>query len=115
VLIVDDNEDAANTLGMILEMEGHDVRTAYDARRALEMAKMHVPDAILLDIGLPGTDGYELAQQIRALPALDKVLLVAVTGFGQDQDRRRAEQASFNAHLVKPVEPGILKALLEQR
>ena len=112
VLLVDDNKDVVASLGMILEMEGHDVRTAHDARSALEAARAQPPDVVLLDIGLPGGSGYEVARQMRALPGLKDVVLVAVTGLGQEEDKRRSREAGFNAHLVKPVELHAIIALL---
>lgn len=110
VLLVDDNKDAATSLGMILEMEGHDVRTAYDARSALEAARAHPPDVVLLDIGLPGSNGYDLARQMRKMPALRRAVLVALTGYGRDEDKARSWEAGFDVHLIKPVD---LSAVIE--
>jgi PAS domain S-box-containing protein len=114
VLMVDDNIDAATSLSMLLAMQGHDVRTANDARSALHVVESYTPDVVLLDIGLPGQNGYDLAREMRAMPLLKDVLLVATTGFGQEQDRRRAEDAGFDVHLVKPVDPDVLNALLAE-
>jgi PAS domain S-box-containing protein len=112
VLVVDDNRDAAESLALLLRGEGHDVQVAHDGRTALEVARNHRPDVAFLDIGMPGMDGYELSRQLRAQPALEKLLLVAVTGWGQEEDRRRSRQAGFDRHLVKPVEPASLQRLL---
>ncbi|WP_169796560.1 CheR family methyltransferase [Chondromyces crocatus] len=108
VLVVDDNEDSAESLSMLLELTGNDVKMAHDGLSALEMALQHRPDLILLDIGMPGMTGYEVAQKLRQMPALEGVLLVAMTGWGQDEDRRRSKEAGFDHHLVKPVEPSLL-------
>jgi len=112
ILVVDDNHDAAHSLSMFLKLQGHDVRTVYDGPSALQSARDYHPEAVLLDIGLPGMDGYEVARRIRSLPALEKVLLVAMTGYGQEEDKRRSQQAGFNAHLVKPADLDALRALL---
>jgi signal transduction histidine kinase/ActR/RegA family two-component response regulator len=112
VLVVDDNVDAARALCMLLEVRGHDARLAYSAESALETAQRHMPDVVLLDIGLPGMDGYEVARRIRALPNGDDVLLVAVTGWGQEEDRLRSRQAGFDEHLTKPVDSEQLLMLI---
>jgi CheY-like chemotaxis protein len=114
VLIVDDNTDAADTLAVLLRIMGHDVRTAYDGPTALDSARAQPPDVVLLDIGLPGTDGLEVARRLRRDLGLTGASLVALTGFGQDEDRRRSEEAGFNAHLVKPVDLEALHDLLAQ-
>lgn len=103
ILVVDDNADAAQTLSMLLEMSGHRVLVEYDARSALARVQMEHPDLMLLDIGLPDMDGYELARRIRALPAMEKSVLVAVSGYGMAQDRTQSANAGFHHHLVKPV------------
>jgi two-component system CheB/CheR fusion protein len=112
ILVVDDDKDVAKMLATFLRLEGHEVRVAHSGHKAIEVAQEEPPDVLLLDIGMPGMDGYEVAQRLGALPALKDVLLVALTGYGQEADRRRSEQAGFNGHLVKPVEPGALKQLL---
>lgn len=112
VLVVDDNVDAARALCMMLEVRGHDARVAHSADSALEAVQRHMPDAVLLDIGLPGMDGYEVARRIRALPNGDTVLLVAVTGWGQEEDRLRSRQAGFDEHLTKPVDSEQLLMLI---
>jgi CheY-like chemotaxis protein len=108
VLIVDDNEDAANSLAMILKLSGHETASAYTAADALERVAAFRPDVVLLDIGLPGMDGYEVAQKIRELPGLRDIRLVAVTGYGRSDDRLRAREAGFDDHLTKPVEFAVL-------
>jgi CheY-like chemotaxis protein len=93
-------------------MVGHEVRTAYGGPAALETARAYRPEAVLLDIGMPGMDGYEVARRLRQEPGLGGVLLVALTGYGQEEDRRRSREAAIDHHLVKPVEPEALCALL---
>jgi PAS domain S-box-containing protein len=112
ILVVDDNVDSAGTLGLLLRMMGHTVRLVHDGPSAVEAAAGFVPDVVLLDIGLPGMSGYEVARQIRKLPALQHVVLVAQTGWGQQEDRRRSEAAGFQYHLVKPLDPDALQDLL---
>ena len=112
ILVVDDNRDAADTCAMLLEASGHHVQTAYTARQALELARTFRPHALLLDIGLPDMDGYQLAQQVRSNPWGRGVVLVAVTGWGQEQDRRRAVAAGFDHHLVKPISAETVETLL---
>jgi PAS domain S-box-containing protein len=112
ILIVDDNEDAADSLGMVLGLDGHQVLSAYTGAQALELAHSFKPEIVLLDIGLPGVDGYEVARRIRALAGLQTVHLVAITGYGQDADKARARAAGFADHLVKPVEFTALQRIL---
>ena len=112
VLIVDDNEDSANSLAMILKLGGHETASVYTAVDALQRAAAFRPDVVLLDIGLPGMDGYEVAQKIRELPGLRDIRLVAVTGYGRSDDRRRARDAGFDDHLTKPVEFALLERTL---
>jgi signal transduction histidine kinase/ActR/RegA family two-component response regulator len=113
VLVVEDNKDAADSLAMLLKLWGHRVRTSHDGLAGLTAARHTRPEVVLLDIGLPGMDGYEVARQLRQEfgPA---IRLVAMTGYGQEEDRRRAWEAGFNAHLVKPADPATLQALLAQ-
>ena len=113
ILVVDDNRDAADTLAMLLAVSGHEVRTAYDGLQAVEAAATWRPDVVLLDIGLPGLDGYEAARRMRA--QRDGVVLVAMTGWGQDDDRRRSREAGFDAHLTKPVDYADLTKVLAER
>jgi two-component system CheB/CheR fusion protein len=112
ILVVDDNVDSAESLGQFLEMVGHQIRTAYNGPAGLETARAYRPEIVLLDISMPGMDGYELARRLRQEPGLERVLLVALTGYGQDEDRRRSRQATIDHHLVKPVDPETLEALL---
>jgi CheY-like chemotaxis protein len=107
VMVVDDNHDSADTMAELIRIWGHDVRTANDGPSALECARGFHPQVVLLDVGLPGMDGYELARRLRA-EGLAGTLLVSVTGYGQDEDRRRAEEAGFDHHLTKPVDPDTL-------
>lgn len=112
VLIVDDNVDAASSLAMLLQLRGHDARVAYDGLSALGLARGDAPEVALLDLGMPGMDGYELARRFRGDPALREVRLVALTGWGQDEDRQRTKAAGFDHHLVKPVNPDEVQRLL---
>jgi signal transduction histidine kinase/CheY-like chemotaxis protein len=113
VVVVDDNVDAAESLGALLALEGHRVEILHDAHGALGRAQQPLAQAFVLDIGLPGMDGYELARRLRALPGGDAALLIALTGYGQPGDRERSRAAGFDHHLVKPVDVGALLALLE--
>ena len=112
VLVVDDNQDAAESMALLLQIWGHDVRTAHDGPAALAVAADYRPDVVLLDIGLPGMSGYEVAERLRELPGPERPVLVAVTGYGQQSDRRRTRDAGFDHHLVKPVEHAQLKEIL---
>ena len=112
ILVVDDNEDAALSMGLLLEQDGHEVQYAYEGRSALDVAQVFEPEVALLDIGLPGLNGFEVAQQLRARPQTAGALLVALTGYGQSEDRQRTQAAGFDHHLVKPVEPQMLLALI---
>jgi CheY-like chemotaxis protein len=112
VLVVDDNRDSAEMMSLLLSMHGHTVRTAHDAESALTVAFDFAPQAALLDIGLPGVNGYELAQRLRNDHRTRDIRLVAVTGWGQDADRARARAAGFDAHLTKPAEPDRILAAL---
>ena len=113
VLVVDDNEDSAHLLAEVLVQKGYDARIALDAASALRLAAEMRPDIAILDIGLPVMDGYELAAHLRALPDLGDVNLIALTGYGQEADRRRTGQAGFRHHLVKPVDITALEAALD--
>jgi PAS domain S-box-containing protein len=104
VLVVDDNRDAATSLSMLLELSGHAVRTAYDGTQALELAAQQHPDIVLLDIGLPGITGYEVCRRLRQQPGGVDMVIIALTGWGQDADRRKSAEAGFDGHLVKPVD-----------
>lgn len=113
VLVVEDNRDAAESLADLLGLWGAEVRVVGDGGAALKAAGTAPPDVMLLDIGLPGMDGYELARNLRRLPGLRQVVLVALTGYGQDQDRHRSREAGFDHHLVKPVHPDELHRILK--
>jgi CheY-like chemotaxis protein len=111
ILVVDDNVDAAESLAVLLRIQGHDVRTAIDGPAALHVAEAFRPEVVLLDIGLPKMDDYEVARRLREQAGMGNTLLVALTGYGQE-DRRRAEEAGFDAHLVKPADPAALWGFL---
>jgi PAS domain S-box-containing protein len=112
ILVVDDNRDAAESLRMLLELAGCTVSVAFDGREALGAFEHFGPDIVVLDIGMPEMDGYEVARRIRAHPEGRSVLLVALTGWGQDEDKRRARAAGFDEHLMKPVDPTLLNELI---
>jgi signal transduction histidine kinase len=112
VLVVDDNADAADSLGVLLEMMGHEVRTAYDGVEAVAKTAEFAPDVVLLDIGLPRMNGYEAARRIRQQPSGRAMRLVALTGWGQDEDKRRSREAGFDVHVTKPLDPALLERLL---
>ncbi|MGI8672343.1 MAG: response regulator [Luteitalea sp.] len=114
VLVVDDNADSAESLSLLLELMGHEVRTAHDGEQALAEADAFRPELVLMDIGMPRMDGYEAARRLRQSPWAQDVVLVALTGWGQDEDKRRSEAAGFNHHLIKPVDPAALGELLKQ-
>lgn len=114
ILVVDDNHDSADSLAALLQMRGHEVHVAYDGLRAVEDAAALQPDMILLDIGLPEMNGFEAARRIRAQRSDQRFLLVALTGLAQEDDRRRSQEAGFDAHLVKPVAIEKVEALLER-
>jgi signal transduction histidine kinase/ActR/RegA family two-component response regulator len=104
ILVVDDNSDAADSLAMLLRLEGHEVEIAYSAAGTFEAVRRMRPEAVLLDIGLPQMDGYEIARRLRADPAAKQIHLIALTGYGQERDRERAREAGFGAHVVKPAD-----------
>ncbi len=112
ILVVDDNVDAAESLALLLRMEGHDVRVAHDGPAALAAVEADPPDLVFLDIGMPVMNGYDVAQRLRQRPGLEKLTLVAMTGWGQEEDRRRSHEAGFDHHLVKPADPEALRQLL---
>jgi len=111
ILIVEDNDDAREALRMLLELDGHVVEAAAEGVQALEIVRDKDPDVALVDIGLPGIDGFEVARRTRAADAR-RPLLIALTGYGQPEDRRRATEAGFDSMLVKPVDPTALSDLL---
>jgi PAS domain S-box-containing protein len=112
LLVVDDNEDAATSLAILLRLQGHEVRVAHDGPTALALATSYLPNVILLDIGMPGMDGYQVARRLRTLPGLGRVVLAALTGWGQQEDRRRTAEAGFDHHFVKPLDAKVLGSLL---
>ena len=112
ILIVDDSRDGGESLAMLLRVLGAEVALAHSGRTALECVETFKPDVVLLDIGMPGMDGYEVARRIRANPANRHISLIALTGWGQDEDRKRSVAAGFNHHLVKPADIEQLRQLL---
>ena len=114
VLIVDDNIDAAEIMAVLLESLGHKVQTAHDGITGFEAARTFRPDVVLLDVGLPHMNGYEVARCLRRQPETAKVFLVALTGYGQEEDRRRSKEAGFDVHVLKPLGMDVLKSILAQ-
>src|SRR5690606_3935302 len=112
ILVADDNQDSATSLALILEILGHEVRTAGDGLEAVETAADFRPHAILLDIGMPNLNGYEACRRIREQPWGSQATIIAITGWGQAEDRRKSFEAGFNYHLVKPVDPDTLIELI---
>jgi two-component system CheB/CheR fusion protein len=112
ILIAEDNDDCADSLAVILRHSGHEVDVARDGMAALEAAETLRPDVLLLDLGLPGISGYEVAKRLKNKPWLKKPFIIAVTGYGQEEDRRRSAQSGIDLHLLKPVEPIWLCTLL---
>ena len=112
ILVVDDNRDSAMSLGMMLTIMGNETRTAHDGLAAVEAAAEFRPDMILLDIGLPKLNGYDACRRIREQPWVKGMVIVALTGWGQDEDKRRSREAGFDHHMVKPVDPDALMNLL---
>ena len=113
ILVVDDNADAAESLAALLSISGHETRMAHDGPEALQQAERFHPDIVFLDIGMPTLDGHETAKQIRKQPWGRDIVLVALTGWGQHEDRRRSKDAGFDHHLVKPADPMVVEKLLE--
>ena len=114
ILVVDDNHDSALSQAMMLSILGHETRTAHDGESAVETAESFLPEVVLLDIGLPKLNGYEVAQRIREKPWGASMFLIAVTGWGQEEDRQRSAEVGLNVHMVKPVEPAALEKLLAE-
>lgn len=112
VLVVDDNHDAADSLAMLLKLSRQEVRVAYDGPSALVQAKDFRPEVIMLDIGMPGMDGYEVARKLKAEPDSERIVLIAVTGWGQEEDQQRSRAAGFDAHMIKPANPQTLQEFL---
>jgi CheY-like chemotaxis protein len=115
VLVVDENRDAADSLALILGQMGHEVRVSYDSREAIEVARSLGPDIVFLDLVMPGIDGYEVARQMRSDPQLQHALIVAVTGFGGEEDRERSRKAGIDHHVVKPIDLEFIESLLGRR
>ncbi|BCS34475.1 hypothetical protein TBR22_A37020 [Luteitalea sp. TBR-22] len=114
VLVVDDNVDSADSLSLLLGLMGHTVCTAHDGAEALQKAEAFRPELVLMDIGMPVMDGCEAARRLRQEDWGGEMVLVALTGWGQDEDRRRTEDAGFNHHLIKPIDPVALEKLLDE-
>lgn len=114
LLVVDDNVDAAFTLQMLLKLKGHQVDACYDGQNAIKAAESKPPEAILLDISMPGMSGYEVCRHIRETPWGKAIVIVALTGFGKEEDRQRTREAGFDGHLVKPVDLPTLMDLLNE-
>jgi CheY-like chemotaxis protein len=115
ILVVDDNCDSAESMALMLKFAGHTVAVAHDGLEGLETAKTFQPHATLLDLGMPKLNGYETAQRIRQQPWGNNMVLIALTGWGQEEDKRRSREAGFNAHLVKPVDQHSLEKILKDR
>ena len=114
ILVADDNHDAAESLAMMLRMGGNDVRTGRDGVEAVSIAQSFRPQVVLLDIGMPRMNGYEAARRIRSEPWGGEMMLIALTGWGQDEDKRRSLDAGFDHHLTKPPDPDVLDQLIAQ-
>jgi CheY-like chemotaxis protein len=114
ILVADDNRDAAESMGLLLEYAGHQVWRAFSGTEALAVALREKPEFLILDIGMPGLNGYEVAERVRGEPWGKRATLVALTGWGQERDRRRAWAAGFDHHLTKPVDPVQIEALLAE-
>jgi CheY-like chemotaxis protein len=112
ILVADDNVDSADCLARLLKIAGHELRVAYDGPTALALATNFQPKVVLLDIGIPGLSGYDVARQLRETPETKHATLVAITGWGQPEDQQRSIEAGFNHHLLKPVKPATLQQLL---
>jgi two-component system CheB/CheR fusion protein len=112
VLVVEDNKDAAHSLRLLLKVQGHEIRLAYTGPEGIRTSAEWRPDVVVSDIGLPGADGYEVARQVRRQPGMDRALLVALTGYGTEDDRRQSREAGFDYHLTKPADPDVLQELI---
>lgn len=115
VLVVDDNRDAADCLQALFEMENCEVSTAYDGSDAVRAVERDLPDMVVMDLGMPGMDGYEAARRIRELPGAGSILLIALTGWGQGEARQRTAEAGFDHHLIKPVSFDVITDLARKR
>jgi len=114
ILVVDDNTDAANSMGKLLEAWGYEMRVAYDSEEALNIVDSYAPDVVLLDIGLPTRDGYQVAREIRTHHPDRRILLVAVSGYGQEEDKRKSREAGFDRHFTKPIDFASIKKILDE-
>jgi CheY-like chemotaxis protein len=114
ILIVDDNVDAVGMFALLCQIDGHDVRTAVSGAEGLAAAQEFNPDAVFLDISLPDMTGYHVAMEMRLLPSLDKALLVAMTGYGDEEHQARSERAGFDYHVVKPADHALIKQILDE-
>jgi CheY-like chemotaxis protein/anti-sigma regulatory factor (Ser/Thr protein kinase) len=112
ILVVDDNVDAAESIAVLLRLEGHEVKTVPDGMQALACSQVFAPSAVVLDIGLPGMNGYELARRLRELPVTRRALFIALTGYGQKEDREQATEAGFHHHFIKPADPRAIHAVI---
>jgi CheY-like chemotaxis protein len=112
ILVVDDNADAGESLTSLLRVYGHDARMVHDGMAALELVPTFLPSIVFLDIGMPGMDGYEVARRLRRLPGGEQARLIAVTGFGREEDRRLSAEAGFDRHVTKPLDPKVLPFLI---
>jgi len=112
ILVADDNADGADSLAMLLQAQGHVVLTAQDGRRAVEVAEAFAPDVILMDVAMPNLDGLEATREIRRRPWGQGIRIIALTAWGQETERRRTREAGMDAHLVKPIDPNVLAAVL---
>jgi len=112
ILVADDSVDAAESIGMLLQLRGHEVRLAHTGMQAIEASESYHPDVVLLDISLPDMSGYEVARRLRSAPAAGHPVLVAVTGHDREDDRLKAREAGIDVHLTKPVDPAMLMKLL---
>jgi CheY-like chemotaxis protein len=113
ILIADDNRDAADTMGMLLELGGHEVIVAHSGNEALELGRQHRPQVVILDIGMPDINGYEVARRARSEDWGKSAYLIALTGWGQAEDKERARVAGFDRHLTKPVDPDLVEEILK--
>jgi CheY-like chemotaxis protein len=113
ILIADDNRDAADTMGMLLELDGHEVIVAHSGNQALELGRQRRPDVVILDIGMPDVNGYEVARTARSEDWGRSAYLIALTGWGQADDKERARIAGFDRHLTKPVDPDLVEEILQ--
>lgn len=113
ILVIDDNIDSAECMALLLRLGGHEVQMAHDGQAALDTALTFQPQIVLLDLGLPKLDGYEVARRLRAHPQIQKAILIALTGFGRAEDHQLSEQAGFDHHLTKPVDPNTVEALIK--